>query len=1165
MVCSNCGADNAPGTKFCTECGTPLVRACPVCGNPLKGGEKFCGECGERLEAATSPAAATGAEPPPQPEAERRLVSVLFLDLVGFTTLSESRDPEDVRDLLSRYFDTCRGLIERYGGTVEKFIGDAVMAAWGTPVTHEDDAERAVRAALDLVQAVQGLGAEVGAPELNARAGILTGEAAVTLGAIGQGMVAGDLVNTASRLQSAAEPGTVLVDEATRRAAEAAVVYADAGLHSLKGKESPVQAFRALRVVAERGGVGRSEALEPPFVGRHEELKLLKELLHATGREGRSRLVSVSGIAGIGKSRLIWELKKYVDGLAETIYWHHGRSPAYGEGVTFWALGEMVRGRARIAETDEPQEARRKLSASVAEHVQDPEERRWLEPRLAHLLGLEDAPPGEREELFAAWRRFFELLSERGTVAMVFEDLQWSDAGLLDYVESVPEWSKSSPILVITLARPELMDRRPSWGAGQRSFTAVHLEPLPDEAIAEMLRGFVQGIQMEDVERVVSRAEGVPLYAVEMVRMLAGRGILEPGEGAYRMVGEVGDLEVPNSLHALIASRLDALDPVSRHLLQGAAVLGKSFTVEALAAVTGEGSGELEPRLRDLVRKEFLSLDSDSRSPERGQYAFLQGLIREVAYGTLARTDRRQRHLAAAHHFEALGDDELSGVVATHYVEAHRATPAGPDAEALAARARDWLSQAADRAISLGSPEQALAFLDQALAVTSGGAERAGILDLAMEASRMATQYDRAVAFGEEAVAVYEAEGDVAGAALATAKMARPLIWADRPSDAIERMERALQKLGDDHQEIHAELFAALAHANAAIGAPDRGLSWVERALPIAERLGLMDLLLRAVRVKAWTLYDLGRHQEAAMLAKGRLTLAEEMGSLLDRAGALIQLGVGLLDDDPAASVEAALEGAVLARRGGDRSMEGIALGNAAETGMWAGRWAEAESALHQLQERNETHHGLRPLEAMLAALRGDPVGAIERLDEIGPEVEAAESVQTRTTYLGIRAMVELSQGDTQAAVEHAMAGVAADPSGINSPTALSVAGRAALWQGDAAKAREAVAAMAVFRGRWMRAVKATVEAGLAALEGRPEESAAGYRRAIEAWRALETPLDLALFGLDMGTMLGMDHPDAAEAVEESKAILERLGAKPFLDRLERLEQTSRKVLPTPT
>ena len=274
-----------------------------------------------------------------------------------------------MRELLSRYFDVCRGLIERYGGTVEKFIGDAVMAVWGAPVATEDDAERAVRAALELVAAVASLGAEVGAPKLRARAGVLTGEAAVTLGATGQGMVAGDLVNTASRLQAAAEPGGVLVGEATMRAAGQAIAFTELDPLTLKGKEEPVPIWRAERVVAQRRGVGRSERAEPPFVGREEELRLLKELLHATIREQRVRLVSVTGIAGIGKSRLAWEFLKYVDGLAATVYWQQGRSPSYGEGITFWALGEMVRMRAGITEGEDPSQARAKLAASVGEFV----------------------------------------------------------------------------------------------------------------------------------------------------------------------------------------------------------------------------------------------------------------------------------------------------------------------------------------------------------------------------------------------------------------------------------------------------------------------------------------------------------------------------------------------------------------------------------------------------------------------------------------------------------------------------------------------------------------------------------------------------------------------------------------------------------------------------
>jgi len=357
--CPACSTDNDTTRKFCRECGGPLALRCPACGTGNAPSDKFCGECG----AALTPAGPAAPAPPPEPAArpvpasERRLVSVLFADLVGFTTVSERRDAEDVQELLTRYFEEATRLVDRYGGVVEKFIGDAVMAVWGTPTAQEDDAERAVRAALDLVEAVVAMGSEVGAPDLEARAGVLTGEAAVTLGVQGQGMVAGDLVNTAARTQAAAEPGTVLVGEATRRASEAAVVYADAGDHRLKGKADPVRLWRAVRVVAGVGGTLRSSGLEAPFVGRDRELRLVKELFHATAEEGRARLVSVEGVAGIGKSRLAWEFEKYIDGLQETVWWHRGRCLAYGEGVTYWALAEMVRRRAGILEGEEPVEA----------------------------------------------------------------------------------------------------------------------------------------------------------------------------------------------------------------------------------------------------------------------------------------------------------------------------------------------------------------------------------------------------------------------------------------------------------------------------------------------------------------------------------------------------------------------------------------------------------------------------------------------------------------------------------------------------------------------------------------------------------------------------------------------------------------------------------------
>src|SRR3954447_12647445 len=664
VSCGECGRENPGGAKFCNSCGAPLLQPCPSCGTPNASDARFCSECGTPL-GEKSPSAAP---PPPKTETvtERRLVSVLFADLVGFTPLAETRDPEEVRELLSRYFDNCRRLIELYGGTVEKFIGDAVMAVWGTPTATEDDAERAVRAALDLVAAVSGLGDEVGAPELRARAGVLTGEAAVNLAAVGEGMVAGDLVNTASRVQSAAEPGSVFVGDSTRRASERAIVYEDAGSHELKGKEGETPLWRALRVVSGVGGELRSEGLEAPFVGRDRELRQIKDLFHICADEGRAQLVSVTGIAGIGKSRLAWEFYKYFDGLSQIVYWHRGRCLSYGEGVTYWALADMVRMRCRIAEDDPEPDALSKLRATLDEHLLDPEERRFAEPRLAQLLGLGEHETRDRQDLFAAWRLFFERLAETYPTVLAFEDMQWADASLLDFIEYLIEWARGHAIFVLTLARPELSERRAGWGAGHRHFSSIYLEPLAPAAMEELLTGLVPGLPDEIRAQVLARAEGVPLYAVETVRMLIDRGALVQEGDVYRPVGPIESLDVPETLHALIAARLDALATEERRLLQDASVLGKTFTADGLASISG--SERPEGLLQTLVRKEILGLQSDPRSPEHGQYGFLQDLVRHVAYETLSRHERRVRHLAAAEYIEATfpGENEVAEVAAAH-------------------------------------------------------------------------------------------------------------------------------------------------------------------------------------------------------------------------------------------------------------------------------------------------------------------------------------------------------------------------------------------------------------------------------------------------------------------------------------------------------------------
>jgi class 3 adenylate cyclase len=574
MRCSACGTENRASSRFCDQCGSALASVCPGCGASNRADARFCATCGLAIGGrdATAPAVAS----------ERRLVSVLFVDLVGFTTLAEDRDPDAVRELLGRYFDAATEIVRLHGGVAEKFIGDAVMAVWGTPLAHEDDAERAVRAALELVSQVPTLH-----PDLRARAGVLTGEAAVTLGATNQGMVAGDLVNTAARLQAAAEPGAVLVGEGTMRAASNAIVFEPIGRHSLKGKRSPVPAWQAMRVVAAIGGQGRTESLEPPFVGREEELRLLKETLHGVGRERRPRLVSITGPAGIGKSRLVWELEKYVDGVAEDIWWHRGRSPSYGQGTAFWALGEMVRWRSQLTTEADEALTRQRVEDTLAEYVPDEEERRRIGPALLTLLGLEEAPPGGRDALFPAWRRFFEHIAERGTTVMVFEDLQWADGGLLDFIDHLLDWSRDLPIMVVTLARPELFDRRPDWAVGHRQLTAIALDRLTDDETRELLEGLVPGLPADALAAIVDRAEGVPLYAVEMIRTMLADGRIERQGEAYVPTGDLSELRVPESLISLIAARLDLLAPADRSLLQDAAVLGQVFSADALPGSKG--------------------------------------------------------------------------------------------------------------------------------------------------------------------------------------------------------------------------------------------------------------------------------------------------------------------------------------------------------------------------------------------------------------------------------------------------------------------------------------------------------------------------------------------------------------------------------------------------
>jgi class 3 adenylate cyclase/tetratricopeptide (TPR) repeat protein len=1158
VICPTCATDNRAGAKFCVECGTPLAAGCPTCGTVNPPGAKFCSECATPLAASARPGAtAQPVGPSPggaasEPVAERRLVSVLFTDLVSWTTIAAGRDAEEARDLLSRYFELAQVVIERYGGVVEKFIGDAVMAVWGTPVAREDDAERAVRAGLDLVDAVRGLG-----PGIEARAGVLTGEVAVTIGATNQGMVAGDIVNTASRLQSIAPAGTVVVGETTQRAAGVAIVFEAVGEQVLKGKPAPVPAWRAVRVVAQRGGVGRSESLEAPFVGRDEELRQLKDLFHATAREGRARLVSVVGPGGIGKTRLAWEFLKYVDGLLDRVWWHAGRSPAYGDGISFWALGEMVRGRAGLVETDDEPTTRERIAAIVREHVPDEAEAHLVEPALLALLGVETGVGSA--QLFSAWRTFFERLAATSPVVMVFEDLHHADNGLLDFIDHLMEWSRGVPITVITLARPELLEKRPDWGAGKRAFTSIYLEPLPPEDMTQLLAGLVPGLQAKATAAIVARADGIPLYAVETVRMLLAQGRLVLEGEAYRPNGDLDDLAVPETLTALIAARLDGLDAADRALVEDAAVLGQSFTTAGLSAVSGVAPDVLEPRLRSLVRRELLVLDVDPRSPERGQFAFVQALIREVAYNTLAKRDRKARHLAAARFFESLDTDELAGGLAGHYLAAQRLAADEAEADALAAQARIALRGAAERAAALGSYEQAITFLEQALEVTTDPADRAELHERALASARKGIDAEVVVRHAAAAEDEWRRTDDRPAIAAAVAHHARAIgSHGGDPAAGKVMLDRAWEEFADlEMTSAGVELMVSLAGASRGLDRLAEGLAWMERFLPIAERLGLLEPTARGIVGRGVTLLITGRPREGIILLRGahQLALSHDLADVELNCRVLLtfydQWG------EPAAGVALGREGLEIGRRVGSRAYGFQMVGNTSICAFRVGEWSWVSTLLDEWLSLEVTAGFFAEFfvdRAVLRALRGQFEESEADVDEAARLRAKLTDPQYESYEAHARSWAALAAGDLAAAVGHADRAVAV--TGYFAPLALPLGARAALWAGDAETARRLMDKLAEvsYWGLALEADRVCLGAGIAALEGRTVEALAGYREALRAYRQLGLAFDEALAGIDMAILLGPSEREAADvaaAIATARETLTRLGAAPFLARLE--------------
>jgi len=1021
MICPGCATPLKDGARFCHSCGTPLgAPTCAACSAELVRGSRFCSECGTP-QGGAAPATVVGA-----PVASRRVTSVLFGDLVGFTTLAEQRDHEETREILGRYFEECRRVIQRYGGTVEKFIGDAVMAVWGVPAAHEDDAERAVRAGLELVNQVGVLGEKLGVPGLAMRVGIVTGEVAVTIGAEQQGMVAGDAVNTAARVQSVAPPGQVWVDETTRLLTSSAISYADVGSHELKGKAEPVPLWSVRAVVAGVGGVQRADGLEAPLIGRDRELRLVKELFHAVDDSGKPALLVLVGEPGVGKSRLVWEFDKYVDGLTRTTRWHTGRCVAYGEGVAYYALAEALRARLRgLAPDDDAEdgpEPAALLDLGLDRFVPDADERAWIGPRLGALLGIGSVGTYPREDLFSAWTVFLQRVGEGAyPVVLVIDDAHHSDEGLLQFVEHLLA-AATFPCFVVLLARPALLEQHPELAANRRA-TVTHLHALEDADVAQLMDALVVGLPEQVRDSLVARAEGVPLFAVETVRSLIDRDLVIPRGGQYVLADpaalDLDSIGAPASLQALIAARLDALDAQQRRVVERASVIGDVFSRSELEQLCADVD-DLDGVLAGLVRQQLFSQLNNRFSADFGDYQFVQSVVRQVAYGTLSRRDRRALHLAVARLVEAEDTEsgELAPIIAQHYIDAVEAVPEEPDVPELVSRAIAELERAAARARALGALSESAGHLLLALERAKDPATVARLHKNAAGALFDAGEYDQAIAHATSAVEAYDAQGDPVQAATAAAVHADALISLGDNARAVEVVEPRWEAV----QEVAGAEAAMLTVVKSLIAARGRQNADVrvlmDRRIQLAELLGDPEEVAASLTSLSVNFSFLGARQTGLVLMNAAADIARTHHLPAALAGCLNNLTVEYAMEDLERAVETAREGVEQAGRSGRAIWMDYTQANLMLALLAAGRWEELEVQLAQ------PHSGSVISQAIGAGVRGLLADALGRPYSPpwspGPPPETDDPADGAWISVA-RAVEERTAGRTVEALEHAV------------------------------------------------------------------------------------------------------------------------------------------------
>jgi class 3 adenylate cyclase/tetratricopeptide (TPR) repeat protein len=1087
---------------------------------------------------------------------ERKVVTVLFCDLVGFTAVSERADPEDVRAILRTYHGRLKHDIETFGGTVEKFIGDAVMAVFGAPRAHEDDPERAVRAGLAILESITSVNEGDPGADLAVRVGVNTGETLVSLSASperGEGMVAGDVVNTAARLQSIAPVNSVVVGVGTYRATRSVFEYDALPPVLVKGKSAPVPLWRAAR--SERSTSLEAGVSPPPFVGRELELAGLIDVFHQCSVDSAVRLVTVVGEPGSGKTRLLQELRKTLESRGDPHIWRRGRCPAYGDGITFWALGEILKKEAGILESDSAATVAAKLKTATRMG----QDREWIYQRLLPLVGSDASSVAEREESFAAWLKFLEAIARKAPAVFVFEDLHWANQALLDFIEYVAANSMKAPMVLLCSTRPQLLDRRPSWMASLQQATLLELAPLRHEETTRLISNLLDGAMVSADLRtpILEAAGGNPLFAEEFVRLLKDRDLLVVRDATVNLRAE-SDIPTPESIVGLITARLDTLPSERKQLLADAAVIGRVFWTGALSAVADRDPSTIDEAMGALSVRELVRRESTSSMEGQAEYGFWHVLVRDVAYAQIPRALRAEKHLKAASWLSSAATDRIQDVaeaLAYHYVQAMtlaRASGRVDQAEEAQGMALQFLIASGDRALGL-DVERAGSYFAQALDfLPPEDVRRPELLARWAKATRQAGHLRAAFDALEEAVASSLAQGDKLLAARTmltlsglTWDMGDPRTWSLR-SEAVAMLEAE----GPSSDLVRA--YAGMADGSGP-GGYEEAVELAERAISLADELGLEEPA-RAIGNRGTARCALGFTDGAAELRRA-LTLAKERGQSWDAALLYDNLGESLsLTQGPAALLKTLEEGILFARsRGIAEFVEWMTverLDPLFDLGSWQELVHEAERIGGLLESSEETVEliQVRALHARVLALQGRSTKALPLAEWA---IQAARE-SGDGSYIGfttaVAAAVRMAAGQVESSLalveEFSRGGYAKEPF---FGSVLPAVVRVAVDAGDLDLAEGLIQGLDPLHA-WAANGLFAAEPIVAEARGEEARAARGYADAAERWARFGVVPERGFALLGEGRCLaGIDQREAVTILRVATEVLRPLGAQPAI------------------